>query len=177
MHLATGLYSIMGDKSLGATSRTGATVTYIVNTLMPIIGGAGFAIQLGLGGGGILLGIALACIIATYTAGRADGIGIQQSNVYDTPLVRMERIREGILQQLKTFKIEPELRAVILDELRVIESFTKDRQEVGSLFSTIARLLPMNWKADAAFELERNLERLTQNDLYIDAHEIAARRG
>ena len=124
-----------------------------------------------------MLGIALACIIATYTAGRADGIGIQQSNVYDTPLVRMERIREGILQQLKTFKIEPELRAVILDELRVIESFTKDRQEVGSLFSTIARLLPMNWKADAAFELERNLERLTQNDLYIDAHEIAARRG
>ena len=178
MHLATGLYSIMGDRSLGATSRTGATVTYIINTLSPMLSGAGVAIWLGAGSPvGILIGVALACIIATYVSGRADGIGIQQSNVYDTPLVRMERIREGILQQLKTFKIEPELRAVILDELRVIESFTKDRQEVGSLFSTIARLLPMNWKADAAFELERNLERLTQNDLYIDAHEIAARRG
>ena len=177
MHLATGLYTIMGDSSLGAKSRTGATVTYIINTLKPLISGAGLVVAYGGGGVGALIGMALAAIIATYASGRGDGpLGIQQSNVYDTPLVRMERIREGILQQLKVFKLDPELRRTLLDELQVIESFTKNRTEVGSLFADIARLFPSNWKAEVAFELERNLEKLTQNNLFVDAHEIAARR-
>lgn len=177
-HLATGLYTLMGDASLGATSRTGATVTYIVNTLAPVLYGASVMASIGMGTGvGMLIGAALAAVIATYASGRGDGpLGIHQSNVYDTPLVRMERIREGILQQLKVFKLEPELRRVLLDELKIIESFTKNRKEVGSLFADIAKLFPSNWKAEVAFELERNLERLTQNDLFVDAHQIEALR-
>jgi hypothetical protein len=176
-HLATGLYTIMGDASLGATSRTGVTVSYIINTLGIVV--TGFV--LGIWGTGAvvpaLIITALFCVAVTYGSGRADGIGVQQANVYDTPLVRFQRIREGMLQQLKTLKITPELRRTILDEIKLIESFTKNRTEVGSLFSDIARLFPSNWKAEVAFNLERNLESLTQNSLFVDAHKIESRRS
>lgn len=175
-HLATGLYSLMGDSSLGAQSRTASTVTYVIKSLMPVLAGFGFAFQLGLTGGAVLIPIALSCIFATYASGRGDGIGIQQSNVYDTPLVRMERIREGIIEQLKKFDLQGDLRKTLLDELKIIEDFTKNRNEVSSLFADIAKLFPANWRAEVAFNLERNLERLTQNNLFVDAHELAARR-
>ncbi len=173
-HLATGLYNIYGDSAFGAKNRTAATVTYIVNTLKPVISGAALGSTFG-GLPGMLIGAALMCILATADAGRGDGFGFQQANVYDTPLVRMERIREAVIEQLKVFKLSPDMRQTLLDELKTIESFTKNRKEVGSIFADIAMLIPSNWRAERAFKLERNLERLTQNDLFADAHELAAR--
>lgn len=171
--LATALYTLYGANAFGADNRTTATVMYIVNTLLPVLIGGGYGALIG-GLGGFVAGVAVVSVLASLTSGRGDFVGsLQQTNVYDTPQTRMQRLRESIVEQMK-LELDADQRSTLLDEFKVVDAMLKDRKEVSSLWSHVALLIPSNWRASAAFDLERDLEQLANNELFVAGQTLFA---
>ncbi|MGZ7140778.1 hypothetical protein ACXWN7_10200, partial [Streptococcus pyogenes] len=76
--------------------------------------------------------------------------------------------------QMKNLEIDKDLRTTLLEEVAVIDKMITGVIPAESLYYYLAKLIPLNWKADDAFQLERNLESLTQNDLFVEAQMIAS---
>lgn len=169
--LATALYTLYGAQGLGADNRTSATVTYLVNTILPVLIGGGYGSMIG-GLGGFLTGVAIVAALCVVGQGRGDLAGTyQQANVYDTPMTRMQRLRESVIEQMK-LELDQDQRKALLDEFKVIDEMLKGRKEVSNLWKDIATLLPHNWRAEAAFQLERDIEQLANNDLFASSQQL-----
>lgn len=89
---------------------------------------------------------------------------------YDGPESRMRRIRHVSVERLKNKDISPRLREEILADLKVMdETIAKYKDKLGSL-ENLAYWLRPGYRKDYKFEqLQKSLERLGSNDLFVGA--------
>lgn len=93
---------------------------------------------------------------------------------YDVLQVRLKRLREQIIQQLKYTKDDPEIKAGILktlDETKAIIDQTRIHEPV---FEKILLFISKkNRDAKAAIQLQRDLEELASNELFVKAAQLS----
>ncbi len=134
--------------------------------------GGGFAAALALGSIVAAFGVTSGVAKGTIFAGRSDKM-VVQTNVYDQPVTRLRRIRESVVQQLKYLELEHEQRARLLHEIQTIDAILKGGSEVFTVFDDMSKIFTSNRRADFAFKLERDIELLANNDLFVNAQRLA----
>jgi hypothetical protein len=93
-----------------------------------------------------------------------------QGGVYDTLKNRMGRVRDQLVEALKDQRLKPEQVASVNQDLTAIDevlSNVKDRQQL--LGYVIDFLSPWHRKRISQEKLQRELERLAHNDLFVRA--------
>ena len=134
---------------------------------------AGISLGLASAVAGIAAGILLTATTIFYS-GRGDRF-IQQANQYDKPYVRLQRIRETVVAQLKNFELDHVTRERLLKELDSIDKMLKGGRELTTLAEDIANIFTSNRRASFAFRLERDIELLAHNDLFVNAQRLASK--
>ncbi len=124
--------------------------------------------------GGIVaaLGFGADMVHGVLTGGRGDTV-LRQTNVYDKPIIRMRRIRESLVQQLKYLELDQQQRARLLYEIETIDAVIKGGSELYTIFDDLSKIFTSNRRADFAFKLERDIEQLANNDLFVNAQRLA----
>lgn len=168
--LASGLQNL-GDH--GHNAGFEASMQYIANSLVgPIVGGF---IGLAVTGGspvGLFVGAVIVAELSLFFGGHSD-IGIVQTNVYNTPIRRAERIRFGIIDGLKDPKLSKATRDELLRQVKILDAIINNKVDVGNLYDTLANIIFKSRRdAKTAFELEKQIENLAGNSLFVGANAL-----
>lgn len=163
--IVTGLSKLLPGQNEGLA----ASLTYVASTVMPVA----FTGMLLLSFGAPLViaaAVASAFGLLLICCGGHSDLGFQQTNVYNTTINRYKRIRVGVIDALKDRNISQKARDEMLRQVAVIDKIVAGKTDVGNLYETLANLV-FSYRRDAknAFELERNLEALTSNNLFLGA--------
>lgn len=170
--LATGLHVLYGSSSLGRNDPFTGLLMY----LSPLIatGIVGFYVAVGTA---VAAGVGAAIVMVAFLvlfSGRSDNFG-QQTNVYDKPYVRFQRIRETLVAQMKFLELDPVVRERLLKEINTIDGLLAGGKEINVIFDDIANIFTSNRRASFAFRLERDIELLAHNDLFVNAQRLASK--
>lgn len=171
--LATGLYTIYGSGELGRNNPFTGLLLYLSPILSSVIVGAyiGAALSAATVGIGVAVVLTAMCI---FVSGRGDNFG-QQTNVYDKPYVRFQRIRETLVAQMKSLELDSVTRERLLKEIATIDQVISGGKEMKDVFDDIAGIFTSNRRASFAFRLERDIELLAHNDLFVNAQRLASK--
>lgn len=93
---------------------------------------------------------------------------------YDRPLDRLLKFRLDLVGQLKLLNDDPEAQKVILDDIKVIDSLTKDFKQHTTAWEMLTSfMLPARRRQRHQRTREQRFERLMNNDLFITAQQLA----
>lgn len=171
--LVTALAVFYGKGDLGIQGRFTSMVMYMGPLLATIFIGISAAVSVSLPAFGVVA-FAIFMVLGVMGAGRDDGF-LQQTNVYDKPYTRFARIRESVVQQLKILKLDNTQRLTLLKQIENIDAIIKGGKDVSTIMDDIAMLFESTRRADYAFKLERHLESMANNDLFIGGQTLASR--
>lgn len=141
-------------------------------TLLGVALGSLFVPAMILGGIFAALGVTADAIHNTFTGGRGD-TAIRQTNVYDKPITRLHRIRESVVQQLKYLELDQQQRTRLLYEIETIDAVVKGGSEIITIFDDLSKMFTSNRRAEFAFKLERDIELLANNNIFVSAQRLA----
>lgn len=128
---------------------------------------------LGIAAAGGLLIIYAALLLALATFAWATGGDAGRDFTYDDAKVRYQRLREQIVTYLKNDKLPKEEVKHNLESLAVIDKAIAEVKEYKGFLRTVANfLIPANRRAVKGIELQRQLEELAANDIYIMAAKL-----
>jgi hypothetical protein len=168
LHLTSGLYKIHKEHFAPETNKYTSHIFHILNFVSSIIGFTAGALL-------IVSGSILTCFI-----GALGILGIITSNKltetdfeYDKLKIRLTRSKEQLIAELKQNNLP----------IESIKQKIKDIEEVGAIIdkvfdktpiltSLLIFLLPSQRKANKAMELQRKLEELASNDLFVKAAKL-----
>lgn len=171
--LASGLATLYDKTDLGVVGRFESMAMY----LAPTLGAIGMGVAAVVATGALLafpIFAGFIFVLGVLGNGRGDKFG-QQTNVYDKPYTRFVRIRESVVQQLKILKLTNEERTTLLKQIETIDKIVKGGKDMTTILDDIALLFQSNRRADFAFKLERRLEGLANNDLFVGGQTLASR--
>lgn len=93
---------------------------------------------------------------------------------YDDLKVRFARIKEQLIASIKSKKISDKDKKTVLQSIKEIESAMAEAKKVPDLYRAVANFVfPFNRKIKKAIDLQRDLEVLSANDVYIRAAELS----
>ncbi len=169
--LTTGLHKLYGSTSIGRVNGLTSFLMYMAPLIGVFILPAYAVVLTGSIVATIVAGL-ISVALAVVFGGRSDNY-VQQTNVYDKPYVRFQRIRESVVAQLKYLDLDNVNRERLLKELKIIDSYIKGGKEMSNIFEDLSKILTSNRRADFAFKLERDIEQLAHNDLFVNAQRLA----
>lgn len=92
---------------------------------------------------------------------------------YDKPLDRLLKFRLDLVAQLKQLTDDPETQKVILDDIKVIDTLTKDFKQHTTAWEMLTSfMLPATRRQRHQRTREQRLERLMNNDLFVVAQQL-----
>lgn len=170
--LVSGLSKLYGNTGLGRSNPFVNFLIYISPILSSMLMGGWLTLLSGLA----LPASVLLCMAANFvSAGRGDAplwMSASQVNVYDKPFTRLQRIRETTVTQLKTLQLTNEQRNNLLAEVSTIDQMLAGGKDLSTIFDDMKLILSNNRRAEFAFKLERDMEQLTNNDLFVGAQRL-----
>ena len=89
--------------------------------------------------------------------------------VYDTARVRFARIREQAIEHIKQTKMSKEDKQGVLKAIEVIDKYIDETKVHTPLLTRLFNMFGDNKRVIDQMELQRQLERLAANDLFIGA--------
>lgn len=94
------------------------------------------------------------------------------NGLYDNTAVRLTRIKEDLVNQLKDKKTPKRFKERLLSDIEKMDLILKDYQEYKPLLDRVSKCLP--WKTSrkqllSDYETQRQLEQLMANDLFVQA--------
>ena len=97
----------------------------------------------------------------------------EQEGVYSTPSTRLQRIRSTLVLRTKDLKVGKEEIKSILEDIEIIDGILNTVHERRQFFGVVLDfLIPSLHKARDLRMLQKNLEKLSTNDLYVKAAEL-----
>ena len=137
------------------------------------------AILIGITGVGMVVGAMTGSILVAGLAGYlffglswAIGDG-NRDFTYDDVRIRFQRVREQYITYLKDRKITDVQAKDAIDQIKKIEEVIAQVKDYNGLFRAIGNFLyPGNRAAKKAIELQRDLEELAANDIFLRAKEL-----
>ena len=91
---------------------------------------------------------------------------------YDRFMWRLQRIREASIEQLKNPDLPPMTRKALLDQIARMRELEGNKVDRKSVYHSLAMLFNANKRIEAAMQLERDLERLTNNELFVSGNRL-----
>lgn len=95
------------------------------------------------------------------------------SNTYDRPKVRLQRIRDQIVEELKQKNITPERIKQLKDDIILVDGVISEVSGRAQVFDAIAKVfnsdIRQRFKAE---KFQQQLERLGSNDFFVKAREL-----
>ena len=115
----------------------------------------------------VLLGTVVTLIGTSAAAG---------NDHYGDPSEHLGRIKSDMVQLLKNPRMDAKLRKQILKDVEALDALRAEVKEHGGIFRYLYRnLIPMGRRRAKAREFQKGLEDLINNDLYIQAQQLAGR--
>jgi len=137
------------------------------NKLLMLVGGIGSAL---LGGVGIIFGV----VALLMYAGRVSmDSNKDASPAYDTPRDRFQRLRNQLVAAMKDKKLPAEMAKQYAEDIKVIDEILDRIPGNRQLYDVIREYInPFTRKARNQMMLQRELEDLAHNDLFLVAQDI-----
>lgn len=167
--LITGLAKVMalyGAPEYSRTTRVLLMLFFITHLFfMP----AGLVV---LYGGSLGAGVAVSALfvfLATWSLGDN-----YRDRTYDDLRVRFKRIREQSIHYLKDNKVPPKEAKRVLEDINAIDKAIEQAVDYKPLIRIISNFIfPSNRAAMKAADLQRDLEELSANDIFVKAKELS----
>lgn len=118
----------------------------------------------------IMLGVLIPPVMVLFFWG---GTLQANENVYDDPETRWRRMKQEMTAQLKNRSLSTEDKKRIVEDIRIVEEVTKDVEHKRTVWQTIVELVaPLYRKNRQSTQLQKQLETLANNSLYVSAAEL-----
>lgn len=99
--------------------------------------------------------------------------GAESSNVYDKLQTRYKRAREQIVNRLKNKNLDQTVVREILNDLKIVDEIIKNSVNYTTPLGVLGNIIfPSNWVLSSRKNVQRLLEELAANDLFIKAAEL-----
>ena len=123
--------------------------------------------------GPLILYKSIATAISIYMLIFLSGDG-QRDRTYDDLRVRFLRVKEQSIQYLKDNNISDKESKRVIEDIKQIEVAISKVKDSKLLFEIISNyVFPSNYKAMKAADLQRDLEALAANDIFVKAKELS----
>lgn len=94
-------------------------------------------------------------------------------SMYDEPGYRLKRIRDQLVNDAKDRNVPKELSEKILEDIKVLDANIKEFNDYHQLHEILlTQIIPSLRRAKNQRELQRSLETLLNNDLFVRSHEL-----
>lgn len=138
-------------EALKLTSALGAVFTGFVGLAMPL-----------------LLMPALGFYVVNRIVDFSEG-----TTYYDSPLERLNKLRRDLVAQLKVLSKDPDTEKRIIDDIKVIDNLIVDYKQRTTIWELTTTLLsPYHRRQRHQRAKEEQLERLLNNDLFVNASKL-----
>lgn len=118
---------------------------------------------------GIFSAIAAALTIAFINASGDN----ERDMTYDDLKIRYSRVRNDLIQQLKTNQVSPEDTKKLINTIKAMDELIGRTAQYKSLFNTLGNLFfSSNRAASREIEYQQRVERLAANDLFLKSAEL-----
>lgn len=94
-------------------------------------------------------------------------------DIYDEPKARAQRVRNNLVQALKSLKLDAKERAALLKDIDTVDEVTKDMVDRRQLFGMLwTSLTPYRRKQYSQIKFQKELEALINNNLFVSAGKL-----
>lgn len=118
----------------------------------------------------------ISLLLATFITSRLFLTRGEQAKgyTYDITKTRYLRVKEDMVQYLKNKDLDPKFVKKTIDDIKIIDGIINETAEARTLFDIIADFInPWNRQKRNSLELQRNLESLAMNDLFVKSAQLA----
>lgn len=160
---------VKADKTR-SVSYTRSTTVHATAEALKVVTTLGAVIM---GAAGMVIPVIWLPALALISVNRA--VDFQADSIYyDRPLDRLLKFRLDLVGQLKLLNDDPDTQKVILDDIKVIDSLTKDFKQHTTAWEMLTSfMLPSTRRQRHQRTREQRFERLMNNDLFVVAQELA----